>query len=306
MVTTSTSTTRRRATGLAGPLGWALVLALGTGSAWAQDAGDKQGPPAPEAAADAGAESGEDALNKALDSTATQWSFQGAYQMMPDYHDDTMSNGETRPAGSDNYWQLRIVAPLVFKKFTILPRLTIRHYENRKGDSGFGNTEIFALIIPKSWDWGTGRFGIGPLVTLPGDEKVARDEWGYGLAGGAVNGSGKWFYGLLLTQSWRAIDPTALPPEGSDTNPLGMAPFLNYQLGGGFYVGNGDMVALYDWDTKKFYLPIGIRFGKVWVREKGSWNAYFEYQTSLIYKDWLGSAVKNSYRFNITYTMPVG
>ena len=305
MVTTSTRTSRRRAAWLAGPMGWALVLALAPGSAWAQDAGE-QGPPAPEAAADAGDGGGQSDETKALDSTATQWSFQGAWQVMPDYHNDTMSNGQTRPDGADNYAQLRIVAPLVFDKFTILPRLTLRHYENRQGESGFGNTEIFGLIVPRSWDWGSGRFGIGPLVTLPGDEKVARDEWGYGFASAAVNSSGKWFYGLLITQSWRAIDPAALPPTSSDTNPLGIVPIVNFQFGGGWYVGNGDIVARYDWDTKKFYLPIGLRFGKVFVKEKGSWNAYVEYQTSLIYGDWLGPAVKNSWRFNITYTIPVG
>jgi hypothetical protein len=306
VLTTSTSATGRRAAWLAGPLGWALLLALSTGSAGAQDAGDEQGPPAPEAAANTGAEGAEDALNKALDSTATQWSFQLAWQMMPDYHNDTMSNGQTRPDGATDYLQLRIVAPLPFEKLTILPRVTLRHYENPQGDSGMGNTEIFALMIPKKWDWGSGRTGIGPLVTLPGNEKVARDEWGYGFAAAVVNSSGPWYYGLLFTQTWRAVDPTSLPPTSSDTNPLGIAPFLNFQLGGGFYVGNGDMVARYDWDTKQVYLPIGIRVGKVFVKEKGSWNAYFEYQTSLIYKDWLGSAVKNSYRFNVTYTMPIG
>jgi hypothetical protein len=155
-------------------------------------------------------------------------------------------------------------------------------------------------------DWGSGRAGAGPLVTFPGNENVARDEWGYGFAAAVVNSSGPWYYGLLFTQTWRGIDPTALPPGKSDTNPLGIAPFLNFQLGGGWYVGNGDMVALYDWDSKKFYLPVGVRFGKVIVKEKGSWNIYGEYQTSLIYKDWLGSAVKNSFRFNVSYTIPVG
>jgi hypothetical protein len=245
-----------------------------------------------------------DAETKALDSTATQWSFQLAYQKMPDYHDDIMDNGQQRPAGSDDYIQLRIVAPLPFESFTILPRMTIRHYENAQGESGFGNTELFALIIPKSWDWGTGRMGIGPLLTLPGDEEVARDEWGYGVAAAAVNGKGRWFYGVLLTQSWRSIDPLALPPGETDTNPLGIAPFLNYRIGNGWYVGNGDMVIQYDWKTKKVYMPIGVRVGKVLVREKGSWNFYFEYQTSLIYENWLGTAVQNSYRLNMTYTIP--
>jgi hypothetical protein len=144
-------------------------------------------------------------------------------------------------------------------------------------------------------------------VTLPGDAQVARDEWGYGFAAAIVNGSGPWFYGMLFTQSWRDINPTALPTGNSQTNPLGMAPFLNYRFGlSGWYVGNGDMVALYDWNSSKFYLPIGVRVGKVVVQDKGTWNFYAEYQTSLIYKSYPGPAVENSYRFNVTYTIPVG
>ncbi len=199
--------------------------------------------------ADGSSEDSQAALNKALDSTATQWSFQFSYQVMPDYHQDTLDNGETRPVGSTDYIQLRLVAPVPLKSLTILPRLTFRHYENAKGQSGLGNTELFALIIPNALNWGSGRAGVGPLVTFPGNEDVARDEWGYGVAAAAVNGSGPWFYGLLFTQSWQSIDPTALPPGKSDTNPLGIAPFLNFQLGGGWYIGNGDMVALYDWGS---------------------------------------------------------
>jgi len=204
---------------------------------------------------------------------------------MPAYHQDVLSNGLMRPAGSDNYVQFRIVAPLPLKALTILPRLTVRHYENAQWQSGFGNTEFFGLIVPKSLDWGTGRAGIGPLVTLPGDKQVARDEWGYGFASAIVNGSGLWFYGFLFTQSWRGVDPTGLPPGTSDTNPLGIAPFLNYRMGGGWYVSNGDMVALYDWDSRKFYLPV-------------------EYQTSLIYDSYPGPAVKNSFRVNVSHAIP--
>ena len=241
----------------------------------------------------------------AMDATATQWSFQGAYQWMPDYYDDIV-NGSPRHAGLDDYVQLRIVAPMPLNSMTILPRLTIRHYENASGQSGFGNTELFALIIPKATDWGNGRAGIGPLVTMPGNPDVAKDEWGYGFAATIVNNSGQWFYGLLFTQSWRSIDPSALPAGKTDTNPLGIAPFLNYRFGtSGIYVQTADMVALYDWNTKGFYLPIGLRLGKVWVFEKSSLNVYGEYRTSAIYKNWEGSAVKNSYRFNVSYTIPV-
>ena len=242
----------------------------------------------------------------AMDATATQWSFQFAYQSMPDYYDDLV-NGEPRAPGLDNYFQARIVAPIPLKKLTILPRLTLRHYEDlTNGKSGLGNTEIFALMIPKATDWGTGRAGIGPLVTMPGNPDVSKDEWGYGFAAAIVNNTGQWFYGLLFTQSWRAVDPNALSPGQSDTNPLGIAPFVNYRFGTtGFYLGTPDMVALYDWKGGGFYLPIGLRFGKVWVFEKASLNVYGEYRTSAIYKNWEGSAVKNSYRFNVSYTMPL-
>jgi hypothetical protein len=270
------------------------LLVMGAVPALAQDGGE-----------DAGDGAGQDDVSKAMDSTATQWSFQLAYQSMT-WKEDTLDNGEPRAPGLDNYVQLRMVIPVALKSFTILPRVTLRHYENlRTGETGLGNTEVFALMIPKSWDWGNGRFGIGPLVTLPGDEQVARDEWGYGLAGAVVNSSGKWFYGVLLTQSWRAIDPQTLPPGTSETNPLGIAPIINYQLGGGWYVGNGDMVANYDWNSKKFYLPIGVRLGKVFVKEKGTWNFYAEYQTSLIYDSWPGSAVDTSIRVNVTFTIPM-
>jgi hypothetical protein len=66
------------------------------------------------------------------------------------------------------------------------------------------------------------------------------------------------------------------------------------------------MVIRYDWDEKEFYVPIGVRVGKVLQREKGSWNLYAEYQTSLIYDNWPGTAVENSIRLNVTYTMPMG
>jgi len=268
------------------------VLLLG-GVAVAQDSDDE-------------GDGGQDAETKALDSTATQWSFQFAYQSMT-WKDDTLDNGQTRAPGLDNYVQLRIVAPFAFNNFTLLPRVTLRHYENeRNGESGFGNTEIFALVIPSSWDWGSGRFGIGPLITLPGDKEVARDEWGYGLATALVNSSGKWFYGALLTQSWQSIDPRTLPAGSSDTNPLGIAPIVNFRIANGWYVGNGDMVAQYDWDSGKFFLPIGVRVGKVFVKDTGTWNFYGEYQTSLIYDSWPGSAVDTSIRVNVTYSIPVG
>ena len=65
------------------------------------------------------------------------------------------------------------------------------------------------------------------------------------------------------------------------------------------------MVMQYDWDNNERKVSIGARFGKVAVKAKGASNYYFEYLITLVYDDWLGSAVENSYRFNVSYTIPV-
>ena len=49
----------------------------------------------------------QNAASKAMDATATQWSFQLAYQTMPDYYSDDV-NGSPRKQGLDNYVQLRV------------------------------------------------------------------------------------------------------------------------------------------------------------------------------------------------------
>jgi hypothetical protein len=71
-------------------------------------------------------------------------------------------------------------------------------------------------------------------------------------------------------------------------------------------VGNGDMVVQYDWDSNEWYVPIGVRLGKVFAARKGSWNAYIEWQTSWVYDNWPGAAKDQSIRFNLTKTLPVG
>ena len=76
--------------------------------------------------------------------------------------------------------------------------------------------------------------------------------------------------------------------------------------GNGWYVGNGDMVINYDWKTNEWYVTLNLRFGRVLVGDKGSWNLYAEVGTSIVYDDWEGAAKDQSIRLNITRTIPVG
>jgi hypothetical protein len=46
--------------------------------------------------------------------------------------------------------------------------------------------------------------------------------------------------------------------------------------------------------------------GKAFVGEKTTWNAYVEYSTSVVYKDWVGPAAGHAVRVNVQYQIPVG
>jgi len=243
----------------------------------------------------------------AQDSTATQWSLQFAYQGLPLWQDDEISPGVTRPEGDQGFLQFRMVAPLpkgMITPFTMLPRLTLRLGQAQDGTWGLKPTELFWLFIVS--DWGTGRFGIGPLIDFPAsDQKYGSTKWQFGFSTAAIQRSfnDTLLWGLLVSQAWGRNDPT--DPDKIVATPIGINPFLSFTLGDGFYVSNGEMVLLYNWQLNEFYFPFAVRLGKIIIKEKGSWNIYIEYKTSLAYQNWSGSAIKNGYRVNVSYTIPI-
>ena len=65
----------------------------------------------------------------AVDPTATQWSYQFAYEQFFDYKSDLLESGLMRPDGRQRFGQFRLVAPMPKndkRSFTLLPRLTLR------------------------------------------------------------------------------------------------------------------------------------------------------------------------------------
>lgn len=239
----------------------------------------------------------------AVDATASQWSFQFAYEGFFDYKDDTMKNGVQRPEGNKGFLQFRLVAPIAkSEKFpiTMLPRLTLRAVQNAAGDYGFGSSDLFVLGIVNQWD--TGRWGIGPQINFPSKENFGSTEWGYGLAGALTQRAlgDKLFFALLLQQTWRkdALGETK-------ATPLGINPSFVYQLGSGYYIGNGDYLISYNWQNGSWLIPFGVRFGKAFVGETSTWNAYVEYASSLYYDQWIGPAPSHAVRVNVQYQIPV-
>jgi hypothetical protein len=244
---------------------------------------------------------GQSRESMSVDSTASQWSVQVAYQGIPRYYG-------SRPAGDRQFFQFRFVAPIPAGKISILPRLTIRVSESATGKWGLSPTDIFALIVPV--DWGTGRFGIGPDIVTPATNSElgpsGARQWQYGLASALIQrlADDRVMIGILLQQVFGQID--ASRPNTVFANDLIINPFIAVQLGKGVYLQNGDMQARYDWRNKAFWTPLPIRVGYVLIKPKYTLNFYGEYQTSVFSRGWVKPALKHAYRVNISLQIPVG
>lgn len=241
----------------------------------------------------------------AVDATATQWSYQFALEGNFDYKDDLV-NGMPRPEGGKGFLQFRLVAPVPKSQkipFTVLPRLTLRYLENKGGDWGFGNSDFFVLGIAQQW--ATGRWGIGPQLNFPSKTGFGNPNWGFGFAAAITQRelNDKIFLGFLVQQAWNK-DPAA----SDDVKPsaLGLNPIFVYQLGGGFYIGNGDFVIRYNWQDGSWFVPIRVRFGKAWILPDKTWNAYIEYGTAAEISDWTGPIPQHTVRINVQFQLPVG
>jgi hypothetical protein len=241
----------------------------------------------------------------AVDPTATQWSYQFAYEQFFDYKNDILESGMMRPDGRQRFGQFRLVAPIPKGKlpFTLLPRLTLRYQqqpESAGNDWGFASSDLFVLGIIN--DWGTGRWGVGPQINFPSQQGFGNTNWGLGLAGAVTQRyfNDKLFLALLLQQAW-----TSAPDGGTVGNPLVINPVIVYQLGKGWYVGNGDFVIQYNWLDKSWFFPIGLRLGKAFINEKNTFNAYVEWASSAAWPDWQGPVASNAFRVNIQWQIPV-
>jgi len=236
--------------------------------------------------------------SEAVDPTASQWSFQFAYEGQYDYQDV-----ETRGEGPKGFFQFRFVAPLPADEsfpITLLPRLTARLVQNSQDEFGFGQSDLFILGILNQW--ATGRWGLGPQINFPSQEGFGSTNWGYGFAGAVTQRAldDKFFIALLLQQVWRD-DGTGVVRA----SPLGINATLVYQLGKGWYVGNGDFVISYSWQNQSWFVPFGIRVGKAFINPKGTWNTYIEYRTWAIDENWVGPVADHNVRINIQYQIPV-
>jgi hypothetical protein len=251
------------------------------------------------------AQEGQSRESAAVDPTAAQWSFQFAGETFFGYKSDMLNSGMMRPEGRQNFLQFRLVAPITkSEKFpiTLLPRLTFRYEQNAEGNWNVGGSDLFVLGILN--DWGSGRWGIGPQINFPAPVGFGNPNWGLGAAAAVTQRllDDRLFLALLLQQAW-TLDESV---EKTVPTALVINPVVVYQLGQGWYIGNGDFVMNYNWRNGGWLVPLGVRLGKAFVGDKSTWNAYVEYQAPVAWKSWQGPVPGHAIRVNLQFQIPVG
>ena len=221
------------------------------------------------------------------------------------WHEDEIAPGEPRPTGNDNSFNTRFVIPMAKGKWgspwPIINRFSFSNVEAPGGTSGSSNAEFITLFIPKSW--ATGKIGIGPAINLPADEEqFGTDVWRYGFSGVFLENSfaGRLMWGVLLRQVWGETNPDN---NNTYAAPFALQPIAVLQLKNRWYISNGESPIAYNWQNKEWLVPLGFRLGRtIKDRRGGIWNAYAEYRTNVVYKDWQGAAASDIIRISASYT----
>lgn len=165
-------------------------------------------------------------------------------------------------------WLMRASLP-----FNTYPDITGGH------ETGLGDFNIFGAYL---FDTGNPAIsvGLGPQLTIPTatDSILGSEKWSAGFAHVLFDASSKRFqYGYLLT--WQAS--FAGDDDRRDVNVGAFQPFAFLQLGDGWYLRSSG-IAVYDFDSDDYTVPIGLGFGRVFPTEKVVYNLFIEPQYSIV------------------------
>jgi hypothetical protein len=271
-----------------------LIMTVGTGFATAQDTEtDKEQSTTATEEEDSSTLGGQSLESAANDATASMWTFQLSVEGRT-WLDEDGPTGQPRPEGNRDQFMLRFVAPVPLgKNLKVINRFTMRNNEAVDKSSGAGDAEYFALFVP--FEWSTGRWGIGPQVNFPAESsKFGSEKWG-----------DKVLTGILVQQIWGKTDPNDSDREVAQ--PITIQPIFNYSLKNGYYLNIGETAFSYNWDANAWLIPLGVRFGKIFITDEGStWNLYGEIRKTVYHgSDWPGSVLDTAVRVNLSYAFPM-
>ena len=148
---------------------------------------------------------------------------------------------------------------------TIVPLTWSPSYQPAASVPPFGVsvTSFSAFLSPTNtidgWTWGA-----GPIVGLPTitNKFLGSNVWGAGPAVVAVRTASPWVYGLLVNNLFSLGGTSGR--GGTSYSIMTINPFLNYNFGGGWFVGTVPTITA-SWDTpgEKWTLPVGMQAGRL-------------------------------------------
>ena len=145
--------------------------------------------------------------------------------------------------------------------------------------SGLGDVNAFAAYLFDTGDPAVSA-GVGPQVTLPtaSETETGTGKWLGGFAATFFNARSKTLQwgGLVTWQTDLAGDA-----ERSDVNVLALQPFYFVQLGHGLYL-RGSAVAVFDFENKKYNVPVGLGIGTVVPTPGAVYNIFIEPQYTML------------------------
>jgi hypothetical protein len=128
---------------------------------------------------------------------------------------------------------------------------------------GLAPTVFSAFLSPAStfdgWTWGA-----GPIVQIPTitNKHLGSNVWGAGPAFVAVRTAHPWVYGILVNNVFSLGGTSG--PAGTRYSLMTINPFLNYNFGGGWFIGTVPIITA-SWDSPgaKWTLPVGAQAGRL-------------------------------------------
>lgn len=124
-------------------------------------------------------------------------------------------------------------------------------------------TTFSAFLSPKNptngWLWGA-----GPIVQVPtiSSKTLGSSVWGAGPAAVIVKLAGPIVAGALVNNVFSLGGTSGL--RGTSYSMMTFQPFLNYNFGGGWFVGTSPILTA-DWqaDGAKWTIPVGAQVGRL-------------------------------------------
>ncbi len=129
---------------------------------------------------------------------------------------------------------------------------------------GTGPISFSAFLAPSNpsngWLW-----GVGPVIQVPtiSDKTLGSNVWGGGPTAVVVYMKGPWVAGILANSIWSFGGTSGR--GGTSYNSFLTQPFVNYNFGGGWYVGSSPIITA-SWpalENKAWTVPIGAQAGHV-------------------------------------------